>query len=74
MEKATAAAVCWNVSVVTGTAAEEVAEFIVLTAESVCRIMLLEAAHTSDPPSDPATVLFKVTIQGDARPVADVAA
>jgi hypothetical protein len=53
MEKATALALCWNVLVVTGSAAEEVAEFIVLTAESVCRVMLLEAAHTSDPSFDP---------------------
>ncbi len=42
MEKATVSAVCWNVLVVTLSAAEEVAEFIVLTAESVCRAMLLE--------------------------------
>jgi hypothetical protein len=74
MEKATASAVCWNVLVVTGSAAEEVAEFIVLTAESVCRVMLLEAAHTSDPSFDPAMVLFEAIIQVDARSVADVAA
>jgi hypothetical protein len=36
--------------------------------------MLLEAAHTSDPPLDPAMVLFKSIIQVDARPVTDVAA
>ena len=74
MEEATASAGCRNVLVVTGSAAEEVAEFIVLSAEPVGRVMLLEAAHTSDPSFDPAMVLFKSIIQVDARPVADVAA
>ena len=74
MEKSTAAAGCWNVLVVTGSAAKEVAEFIVLSAEAVGRIMLFEAAHTSDPSFDPAMVLFKSIVQIDARPVADVAA
>src|SRR5215471_21365396 len=74
MEKATASAGCWDVLVGTGSAAEEVAEFIVLSAEPVCRIMLLEAAHTSDPSLDSAMVLFKSIIQVDARPVADLAA
>jgi hypothetical protein len=74
VEKVTAAAGCWNVLVVAGSAAEEVAEFIVLSAEAVCRVMLLEAAHTSDPSFDPAVVLFKSIIQVDARPVADIAA
>jgi hypothetical protein len=50
MEKATASAGCWNVLAMTGSAAEDVVEFIVLAAESVCRVMLLEPAHTSDPP------------------------
>jgi hypothetical protein len=59
---------------VTGSAAEEVTEFIVLSAEPVGRVMLLEAAHTSDPSLDPAMVLFKSIIQVDIRPVADVAA
>src|ERR1700722_2942068 len=36
--------------------------------------MLLEAAHTSDPSFDPATVLFKPIIQVDARPVVNVSA
>src|SRR5215472_12210559 len=63
MEKATASAGCWNVLVMTGSAAEEVAEFIVLSAEPVCRVMLLEAAHTSDPSLDSAMVLFKSIIQ-----------
>ncbi len=56
------------------TAAQEIAEFIVLSAESVCRVMFLEAAHTSDASFDPAMVLFKSIIQIDARPVVDVAA
>ncbi len=73
-EEATASAGCWNVLVVTGSAAEEVAEFIVLSAEPLGRVMLLEATHTSDPSFDPAMVLFKSIIQVDARPVADVAA
>ena len=50
MEEVTAPVGCRNVLVVTGSAAEEVAEFIVLSAEPVGRAMLLEAAHTSDPP------------------------
>jgi hypothetical protein len=62
MEEVTAPAGCWNVLVVAGSAAEEVAEFIVLTAEPVGRVMLLEAAHTSDPSFDPAMVLFKPII------------
>ena len=49
-------------------------EFIVLSAEPVCCVMLLEAAHTSDPFLDPAMVLLKSIIELDARPVADVAA
>jgi hypothetical protein len=46
----------------------------VLSADSVCGVMLLEAAQTSDPPFDPAMVLFKPIIQVDARPVLNVAA
>ena len=45
-----------------------------LSADSVCGVMLLEAAHTSDPSFDPAMVLFKPIIQVDARPVVNVAA
>ena len=56
--------------IVTGSAAEEVTEFIVLSAEPIGRVMLLEAAHTSDPSLDPAMVLFKSIIQIDTRPVA----
>ena len=36
-----------------------------LSAEPVGRVMLLEAAHTSDPSLDPSMVLFKSTIQVD---------
>ena len=67
----TAATGCWNVLVVTGSAPEEVTKFIVLSAEAICRVILLEAAHTSDASFDPAMVLFKSIIQVDARPVAD---
>ena len=62
-----------DVLVVTGSATEKVAELIVLSAEPVCRVMLLEAAHTSDPPLDPAMVLFQSIIQIDVRPVTDAA-
>ena len=48
--------------------------FIVFSAEPVGRVMLLEAAHTSDPSVDPAMVLFESIIQIDTRPVADPAA
>jgi hypothetical protein len=57
---------------VTRAAAEEVAEFIILAAEPVCRVMLLEAAHTSDPPFDPAMVLFKSIVQIHIRSAMDV--
>jgi hypothetical protein len=73
-EEATAPAGCWNVLIVAGSAAEEVAKFVVLAAERLCRIMLFEAAHTSDPSFDPAVVLLKSIVQIDARPVVDVAA
>jgi hypothetical protein len=60
--------------VVMGSTAEKVAEFIVLSAEPVCCVMLLEGAHTSDPSLDPVIVLFKSIVEIDARPVADGAA
>ena len=74
VEEVTASPGCRNVLVVTGSAAEDVSEFIVVSAEPVGRVMLLEAAHTSDPSLDPAMVLFKSIIQIDTRPVADAAA
>ena len=74
MEEVTASTGCRNVLVVTGSAAEQVAEFIVLSAEPLCCVMLLEAAHSSDPSLDPAMVLFKSIIQVNARPVTDVVA
>jgi hypothetical protein len=73
MEKSTPSAICWNVLVVTGSAAEEVAEFIMLSAEPVGRVMLFEATHTSDPSLDPTVILLKSIIQIDVRPVANVA-
>ena len=57
--------------VVTATRAEEVAEFAVLAAEAVGRIMVLEAAHVSDPPFDAAMVLLETVVQVGASPVAD---
>ena len=45
-----------------------------LSANSVCGVMLLEAVHTSDPSFDPAMVLFEPNIQVDARPAVNVAA
>jgi hypothetical protein len=74
MGEVTASAGCRNVLVVTGSAAEEVAEFIVFSAESVGRTILLETTHTSDPSFYPAIALFKSIIRVDARPVAAVAA
>jgi hypothetical protein len=59
--------------VVTRSAAEEVAEFVMLSAEPVRRVMLLKAAHTSDPSLDPAMILFKSIIHINAHPVANVA-
>jgi hypothetical protein len=74
IEEATAPAGGRNVLVVTGAAVEEVAEFIILSAEAACRVLLLEAAHTSDPSFDPAMILFKPIVQIDICPVTDVAA
>jgi hypothetical protein len=74
LEKVTASAACWNVLVVTGSAAKEVAKFIVLAAEAVGRAMLFEAAHTLDPSFDPAMVLFQSIVQIHARPMADIVA
>jgi hypothetical protein len=74
MEEATAPMGCRNVLAVVGSAYDEVAEFVMLAAEPAGQVMLFEVAHTSDPPLDPAMVLFKSIIQVDARPVADVAA
>jgi hypothetical protein len=62
MKEATTPMGCWNVLVVAGSATKEVAEFVMLAAEPVGRIMCLEAAHTPDPPFDPAMVLFKAII------------
>ena len=70
----TATAGCWNVLVVAGSTAKKAAEFIVLSAEAVSCVVLLEAALTADPSFDLAMILFKSIIHVDARPVADVAA
>jgi hypothetical protein len=59
MEETTEPMSCWNVLVMAGSAAEKIAAFVMLAAESVGSATLLEAAPTSDPPLDPAMVLFK---------------
>ena len=60
--------------VVTGSAAKEVTQFVVLAAITVARTMLFEATHTLDPSFDPAMVLFQSIVQIRTRPVADIAA
>jgi hypothetical protein len=62
MEEVTASTGCRNVLVLTGSAAKEVAELIVFSAEPAGRIMLLEATHHRNPHLDPAMVLFKSII------------
>ena len=52
-EEMTAPAGGWDVLIVAGSAAEEVAEFIVFAAEAVGRIRLSGAAHSSDSSFDP---------------------
>jgi hypothetical protein len=75
MEEVAASTGCRNVLIVMGSAAEGITEFVVLSAEPVCRTMLLEAAYTSDPPLDPAMVLFKSIIYSKyTRSAADIAA
>ena len=74
VEEVTASPGCRNVLVVTGSAAEDVSEFIGLSAEPVGRTMLFEATHTLDPSFDPAMVLFKSIVQIHTCPVADIAA
>ena len=74
IEEVTASTGGRNILIVTAAAAEEVTELIVLSAKPVGRIMLLEAAHTSDPSFDPAMVLFQSIVQIHTRPVADIAA
>ena len=57
--------------VVTATGTEKVAEFAVLPAEAVGRIVALEAAHTSDPTLDAAMVLLEPVVQVGAGPMPD---
>jgi hypothetical protein len=59
-----------DVLVVQGDRLREVAEFVVLSAESVCRVMLLEVPqHRIRLRLDPAMVLLQAIIQVDIRPV-----
>ena len=60
--------------VVTATRAEKIAEFTMLAAEAAGGVMILEAAHTSDPALDAAMVLFKAIVQVGTRPVPDFVA
>jgi hypothetical protein len=73
-EEAAAAAGRWNVLIVTGPGTEEVAEFIMLSAKAFRRVMILEAAHTSDAALDAAGGLFEPVVQVGARPVPDLPA
>ena len=74
IEEVTASTGGRNVLVVTAATAEEVTEFIVLSAKPVGGIMLLEPAHTSDPSFDPAMVLLESVVQVHIRPVTYFAA
>jgi hypothetical protein len=66
--EAATAARSWNVLIVTGAGTQEGAEFIILAAEAIRRVMILEAAHTSDAALDAAVVLFEpVVIRHDFR-------
>jgi hypothetical protein len=66
--EAATAARSWNVLIVTGAGTQEVAEFIMLAAEAIRRVMILEAAHTSDAALDAAVVPFEpVVIRHDFR-------
>jgi hypothetical protein len=55
--------------IVTGAGTQEVAEFIMLSAKARRRVMILEAAHTSDASLDAAVILFEPVVQVGARPV-----
>jgi hypothetical protein len=57
--------------VVTGAGTQEVAEFIMLSAEAIRRVMSHETAHTSDASLDAAVILFEPIVQVGARPVPD---
>ena len=52
-----------------GAGTQEVAEFIMLSAEAIRRVMILEAAHTSDASLDVAVILFEPIVQVGTRPV-----
>jgi hypothetical protein len=57
--------------VVTGAGTQEVAEFIMLSAEAIRGVMVFETAHTSDASLDAAVILFEPIVQVGARPVSD---
>ncbi len=60
-----------NDLVVTAARTEEISEFTVLATEAAGCLMILEAAHTSDPALDAAMVLFKPVVQVGAGAVPD---
>ena len=53
----------------TATRAKEIPKFAVLAAGAVGGVVVLEAAHTSDPPLDATMALFKAVVQGGTGPV-----
>jgi hypothetical protein len=54
--------------IVTGAGTQEVAEFIMLSAEAIRRVMILEAEHTSDASFDAAVILFEPVGAGPSDP------
>jgi hypothetical protein len=48
------------------------AEFIILPAETACRVMFFEAPHASDPSFEPSMILFKSIVQVHICPVTDL--
>ena len=57
--------------VVTGAGTQEVAEFIMLSAEAIRTVMILETAHPSDASLDAAVILFEPIVEVGARLVPD---
>ena len=62
---------CWDALIVMGAGTQEVAEFIILSAKALRRVMILETAHTSEASLDAAVSLFEPIVQVGARPVPD---
>ncbi len=64
-----ATVVGWDMLVMAGARAKEVAEFVVAAAEALGRGEALEAPHTSDAAFDAAVVLLKAVVFVGAGPV-----